>query len=314
MELIQGHFEYVDEVCEALQTWDVELNPLTDRAAGERAGVIVQAGDMDRQYMYAEFSAGLKMAGGPPDGLITFNLQEASDRHYWWRGHDLTAAMAWVFPLGGELRSISPQGFRVHTVSVQEDYVALLAAEMGFDLPPTLRRPETFPVPEAVLQAIRVRLNSVRMGRSSLARHTDDILRALLPLWLGEGARVAVPRESAHARERAIRRGLEFIESAEVGGLTAKALMDVCHVSERTLQYAFRERFGLTPAALIKSLRLAEARSSLLRADPEVAQIREIAADSGFWHLGQFAQDYRRRFGEKPSETLNRRRSTVAVG
>ncbi len=314
MELIQGHFEYVDEVCEALQTWDVELNPLTERAAGERAGIIVQAGDIDCQYMYAAFSAGLKMAGGPPDGLITFNLQEPSDRHYWWRGHDLTASMAWVFPLGGELRSISPQGFRVHTVSVPEDYVAVLGASLGLDLPPAGQRIETFPVPEHVLAEIRLRLNAVRMGRSSLTHHLDDILRALLPLWLGGCSQATEPRISAHARQRAVRRGLEFIESTDLGSLTAKALLDVCHVSERTLQYAFRERFGMSPAALIKSLRLAEARSSLLQADPSACQIRDIAADSGFWHLGQFAQDYRRRFGERPSDTLNRRSSTVAVG
>ncbi|HEX2431520.1 MAG TPA: helix-turn-helix domain-containing protein, partial [Aestuariivirgaceae bacterium] len=33
-----------------------------------------------------------------------------------------------------------------------------------------------------------------------------------------------------------------------------------------------------------------------------------IAYDCGFGHLGEFAQSYRLRFGESPSETLRRSR------
>jgi AraC-like DNA-binding protein len=36
--------------------------------------------------------------------------------------------------------------------------------------------------------------------------------------------------------------------------------------------------------------------------------ITEAAAEWGFWHMGKFAADYRRQFGELPSETLRRTR------
>jgi AraC-like DNA-binding protein len=32
--------------------------------------------------------------------------------------------------------------------------------------------------------------------------------------------------------------------------------------------------------------------------------VQDVAAHWGFWHLGQFAQDYKRLFGELPSTTL----------
>ena len=35
--------------------------------------------------------------------------------------------------------------------------------------------------------------------------------------------------------------------------------------------------------------------------------IQDIASHWGFWHLGQFAQDYRHLFGELPSDTLHKR-------
>jgi AraC family ethanolamine operon transcriptional activator len=35
--------------------------------------------------------------------------------------------------------------------------------------------------------------------------------------------------------------------------------------------------------------------------------IQDIASHWGFWHLSQFAQDYRQLFGELPSDTLHKR-------
>jgi len=38
------------------------------------------------------------------------------------------------------------------------------------------------------------------------------------------------------------------------------------------------------------------------------APVAEVAARHGFLHAGRFAADYRRRFGESPSQTLARAR------
>jgi len=45
----------------------------------------------------------------------------------------------------------------------------------------------------------------------------------------------------------------------------------------------------------------------LRRADPSNTRVADVANEWGFWHMGQFVADYRRRFGERPSETLRRR-------
>ena len=85
-------------------------------------------------------------------------------------------------------------------------------------------------------------------------------------------------------------------------------------VSERTLQYAFRDRFGLTPAAFIKARRLAAVRAMLCSADPQRTHVGDVLGDFGFWHLGQFAKDYRQAFGELPSVTLGRTRGGLRGG
>jgi len=76
-------------------------------------------------------------------------------------------------------------------------------------------------------------------------------------------------------------------------------------VSERTLLYAFKNRFNMSTKAYINTLRLNHVHHALYKqlGDKPVAS---IARESGFWHMGQFFKDYKRFFGVLPSETLKK--------
>jgi transcriptional regulator GlxA family with amidase domain len=76
---------------------------------------------------------------------------------------------------------------------------------------------------------------------------------------------------------------------------------------ERTLHEAFREHLDASPMAYLKALRLQAARQDLLTSWNK--RVTDVALDWGFNHFGWFSQDYRRRFGETPRETLARRRA-----
>lgn len=78
------------------------------------------------------------------------------------------------------------------------------------------------------------------------------------------------------------------------------------HVSRRTLQYAFAAETSMSPLAYLRSIRLNGVRRRLRGFDGPVCSVREAAAAWGFWNLSQFASDYRRQFGERPSDTLQR--------
>jgi AraC family ethanolamine operon transcriptional activator len=76
-------------------------------------------------------------------------------------------------------------------------------------------------------------------------------------------------------------------------------------VSERTLRYAFQEVRGLSPMACFKANRLNAVRQELKAAAAGTTTVHEIAQRWGFFHTGEFAADYRRLFGELPSQTFN---------
>lgn len=92
------------------------------------------------------------------------------------------------------------------------------------------------------------------------------------------------------------------------------SLCEALRASPRTLEAAFRECAGISPHRFFHLQRLNRARRELARSWSEEARVTDIALGLGFTELGRFAGQYRKLFGELPSETLRRQpRTTVAI-
>ena len=82
-------------------------------------------------------------------------------------------------------------------------------------------------------------------------------------------------------------------------------ISDLCFaagVSERSLHHGFLQEFGITPMAYTKARRLGAVRKALRKFGSRT-KVVDVANRWGFWHMGQFAADYRKMFGELPSKT-----------
>ena len=77
-------------------------------------------------------------------------------------------------------------------------------------------------------------------------------------------------------------------------------------VSQRTLEYAFKERYQITPKSFMLASRLNMVKKLLLKADATDSKVYELAEQAGYRHMSQFFTDYRKLFAELPSETLAR--------
>lgn len=135
----------------------------------------------------------------------------------------------------------------------------------------------------------------------------ESLLQTTLQIVAGSAVQGEIP--SAMERARAYytyRKARTFIE--ESFALDAvPSTVEIClsiGVSERALQYAFRTYVGMSPIVFLRLCRLSRVRSTLRLANPATASVTEIAMRYGFLHLGRFASDYRRIYGESPSATL----------
>jgi AraC-like DNA-binding protein len=86
--------------------------------------------------------------------------------------------------------------------------------------------------------------------------------------------------------------------------ISVERLLAVAGVSERTLYSLFERRAGVSPGEYIRQRKLDCVRQRLQQ--PATRSVTQAALDSGFLHLGRFAEAYRKRFGELPSQTWKR--------
>jgi AraC family transcriptional regulator, ethanolamine operon transcriptional activator len=121
-----------------------------------------------------------------------------------------------------------------------------------------------------------------------------SVVAALVPGPVSD-LRLSLPR-----RSRVLRNAEEFMRARLVDPVGAIDLCRELGVSDRTLRLAFQERYGLGPMGYYKFLRLNAVRTRL-KSNPHTA-IADAAREFGFHHLGNFAADFRRLFGERPSE------------
>jgi AraC-like DNA-binding protein len=116
---------------------------------------------------------------------------------------------------------------------------------------------------------------------------------------------VAAPEDAARSSSALrVRQVVEHIHAHAALPLTPAGLARVADVSVRTLQETFQRHVGTTPMAYVRQVRLDRAREALLAAVPGTVTVADVARSWGFAHLGRFSAEYRRRFGERPSDTL----------
>jgi len=104
---------------------------------------------------------------------------------------------------------------------------------------------------------------------------------------------------------RSVRRVLDAVRANVGRAWSVSELADVAGTSGRTLQRQFLSFLDKTPRAALHDIRFECARRELLQGLPDT-KVMDVALGCGFQHCGRFAVEYRRRYGETPSQTLKR--------
>ena len=146
-------------------------------------------------------------------------------------------------------------------------------------------------------EADSVLLNPITMGAFE-----QFIMTALL-LSQPHNYSDALRRLEKPIAPRDVRRAIDYIEAHLDQAVTIADLVEATGVAGRTLFLHFKEFKGVSPMRYLRGARLRHVRQALLRADREVG-VTKIAMSMGFTHMGRFSLEYRRRFGESPSQTL----------
>jgi AraC family ethanolamine operon transcriptional activator len=312
--LNRGRFDDFEFFCEATQGWDLDFRQL---GRGPLQAEVSQAGVGSALVTQVTLNQGVEQRGAAPPGIRTFGFIEEGVTGVRWCDRLLSGQELTSFGREGEFQAVSGPSFACHTISLSEERIAAIAANLEDSRLDALLAKEGAWVTACAPEAIRELLQALRRVREGIAMSPSSAggaglrneLESEIPArLLGTlvSARGEVTPPSFGARELAIRRALPYIESQRDGLITVEDLCRATRLSRRTLHYAFKEHLGVTPKAYLTAIRLDGVRRELVPREPPV-KVVDVANRWGFWHMGHFAADYRKQFGELPSDTLRRR-------
>ncbi|WP_433705614.1 helix-turn-helix domain-containing protein [Paraburkholderia sacchari] len=307
-----------DEQARNLVGWRQTYDQL---AAGSFVGTLTEIA-LDTMTIFCETTSHtLRQACEVSGDAYWFGIPAARDQQARIDTQPFGAQTFAVRPGNVEFELLTPAQFSIYGVVVRAE-VLRHYAETVEHMPLDAWQPD-MPIVQAGAERLAYlcgllaqRLNDVDdaadgVGRRAPAPLTDferndlqaELLAALFDACVSDGAETAEPGVDQAARRRwIVAQARDYVLVHRSRPVGVPELCEQLHVSRRTLQYCFQDVLGMAPATYLRALRLNGARRDLC--GRATGSVQDVAAAWGFGHLSQFAADYRRMFGMRPSEAL----------
>ncbi len=304
------HFDDFYDMAEALHHWDIEIRQLEH---GEINDTIVQLKVNNLYFGHAKFTGKTHQIGQIPPGR-TFVFHRGETSKLLWRKKDIPLDGIMIFPLASQLDVVTKGIANTpHSITVPEEiltkrltpreketYTQIVSTQdvIIIQKPEMDNLQDTF---DKYLQSAEEDPALIHVENFQICLE-EELLSALISALFSTQSR---DNDILLAKNSTLWEILEnHIEMNKHRAIRVSELSKIAEISERSLYRLFHERFGITPKAYLNKLRLNGARLELIQSSIKDIKIMHIANNWGFWHMGQFAADYKDLFGELPSETL----------
>lgn len=256
----------------------------------------------------------MEINGNPPPGVRTFGIPTASCQPFVWRGKKSSGDTIQIYSPSTELELITHPEFEAIDISISERDFNTLNHLWGIpDLEEITGSHEMKHCDPTIMQRLRKTLlficESINSNPTQLQSsvHLQSLIKHEVPYLLAQAlmsSETHTIKSTANKRSHALKIAIDYIQSTSNEIVSIQKLCHVTGINERTLQRAFLDKYNITPKSYIQAQRLNNAYKELLTSDPLKTNVADVASQLGYWHMSQFAADYRRQFGELPSETL----------
>jgi AraC family ethanolamine operon transcriptional activator len=301
---------HFDELTSIQAAWDfrvAQLGPVTK----ESTATLYETEHV--RYNEFRFKSAYEQRLHTRSGYLSFGLMLPDSPETWVGDVVLPSDGLVVFPTTDDIKASSPVGFGADGMHFSAAFLESLAEAvyckpLAMKIPP----PGVYRLDPQKLHTIRAELlkwqQLAQLGTAArasiVARREETLSLAILDSL---DAAALLPQTDPRSSERVINKALEIIHGSDMDNIGIAELCIHVGCTPRALEKSFTHRFGVPPKRYIKCWRLARIRQGLLHFHAQDCEsIIELAGIQGFWHMGQFAADYRRIYGELPSDTLKR--------
>jgi AraC family ethanolamine operon transcriptional activator len=105
-------------------------------------------------------------------------------------------------------------------------------------------------------------------------------------------------------RIKGVQRVIEYLQTHAEQLPDMSTLCKAANLSERSLEYGFKEHLGISPIRYLRLVRLNYARHDLAVNTGAYTKVSDVALKWGFLEFGRFSGEYKQLFQESPSKTL----------
>lgn len=296
----------IDEFLSNSPYWKIDM---TQTEPGDLMIERIRVFSEELRYLRMSSNRKILFKGQSPQELKTFILASSTSQTHIYYRREIGKNQIVVVPDNGEIDGTFYPGYDIFVLSMPKEDLKYIGIMAGVKyLEESLTQGAIVTPPTKDLHHLQDFLNIV--DELTKTNETQDWFRAASESIKSAIASCLAPiteREPLpphKSRDKAVHTTMDFIEEHIKEPLTIKDLCLAANVSERTLLYAFRERLDVTPKEYLQARKMGMINKALLSG--ESASVTDVATEWGFWHLSQFASDYKKQFGELPSDTLKK--------
>lgn len=289
-----GSVEHIDEVTSSLE-WPTRYRQL-ERGPYKAS---VASFDGDSHFLLSERSSrAVEAIGGSPPDTTVFAIISGGTAVI--NGREWNPGQLLVLEAGAEFRISLRANCTVVQLGVASDFLADFLNRMKQKGSPS--SVSISDLGSAGTKRLESALKGCLLKPSDMAviSHAVNAFGPVLDICDD----TAIPKHTSGV-QRALTRAREYIEGNLERTLLISEVAAYAGTSQRTLERGFAAELGVTPEQYVRAIRLHKVRQILLKPNvDEDRSVTSVANRCGFNHLGRFAKEYRRFFGELPSETL----------
>jgi AraC-like DNA-binding protein len=311
-------FNYVEHIIRDADSYGTVLSEadleITQIEPGCLSGRHARFGLPGGQFSYVETSLALRGNGIFSNRWTLSVVLECRTRSLQ-HGIEVRPGSLVIHRPNAEHDAVYGRNFKVACFSIRDEVLAKHLGQFDPQVRDAMRRPWSVFEPSDSLREETIRHFAEAAGIIQFDPLVRDSGRAVaefeeeLVCDFFQTVEQQLPEYPIETDERAAAIVRQIDEDERRSRLVSSSVAELCtayEVPRRTLNRAFQTALGMGPATYLRRVRLNGARRALRQRSARAPTVTDVALEFGFWHLGRFAQQYNKLFGESPHETLRR--------
>lgn len=314
MQIFKAEFNDYEVYQEFTRNWDVDFRMLSKSSFYVYLNMFLSD---TIQVSRTALNGKVDQYGLSPEGFRSIVIPACKEDSFVWLGKKVPNNQILIFPKDRTLDALSFDGFEIFIIDIKEDFLLQTLENLKFgNALKIFKGQEQFL--DIEIQFINklhhlietfLQQAMIQQSRNSIQENLYDyLLNSIITPILKkiDDSMVSSKDSTVRKRDIALNTAVDIINSQIEKTPSISSLCKQTNVSERTLEYAFLEKYRVSPSEFIKATRLHKVRNELISSNHNDSLVSTLANKYGFWHLSQFTADFKKQFGVLPSKVLRR--------